>query len=57
MLKQTNGLIPQWCSDSECDYSGERLIDLGYGYPVCPSSPIYKPMLEMDSEYLVCDER
>jgi len=27
------------CNDPECSRFGEPLVDRGYGYPVCPSTP------------------
>jgi len=27
------------CNDKNCPRYGEKLVDRGYGYPVCPSTP------------------
>lgn len=28
------------CQDKNCSCYGEELVDRGYGYPVCPSTPL-----------------
>lgn len=30
----------QKCEDPDCPCYGQELVDRGYGYPVCPDSPI-----------------
>jgi len=27
------------CEDPKCRCYGQKLVDRGYGYPVCPSTP------------------
>ena len=29
----------EWCTDKKCEGYGKRLVDRGYGIPVCPTVP------------------
>ena len=53
-LRKAVELRPDWCNDPECPNYQERLVDKGYGNPVCPSQRMQKPRnrKEMRSIYL-----
>ena len=54
MLRKINELIPEWCNDPDCPNYDKRLVDKGYGCPVCPPTPVKIPSnrQEMMSIYL-----
>ncbi len=43
--------MSDFCEDPNCEFYGEKLVDLGYGYPVCRSGRPRRYPISMDPKY------
>ncbi len=43
--------MSDYCEDRKCKHCGEKLVDLGWGYPVCRSEPAKLHPIPMDPKY------
>lgn len=43
--------MSDYCEDHGCKFYGEKLVDLGYGYPVCRSTLLRRYPIPMEPEY------
>ncbi len=48
--------MSDFCEDPNCEFFGEKLVDLGWGYPVCRCEFVKRYPVLMGQEYKGFDE-
>ena len=51
LIKSKVGRMSDWCENKDCEFYGRRLVDLGWGYPVCRCEFVKRYPVPMDPKY------